>query len=350
MRDRSTRSATERLARQSGRRQAAGSPLNIEWLRHVVGFPERGVVVAVSGGLDSMTLLHALSAWRGSAGNWLHVAHLDHGLRGAASAADARLVAETADQMGLSWTVEQVDVARLVAVEGGNLEAVARRVRYAFLQRTAERLGAAFVATAHTQNDQAETILLRLVRGTGLDGLTAIAPVRRLAPGSAVQVIRPMLATPRHRIAAYAQRHGIRFHKDATNDDLSRARNRLRQIVIPELARLNPRLGESLARLAAQAREDSDYLASVAQGWLQRHARRVDRRLALPVTELAALPPAIRRRVLHTVAQQDDYPAVAFRHINAIEQTLLAADAVGKCLDLTGGRTVRRVADALVFA
>ncbi len=326
----------------------AESILDAQWLRQADGFPARGVVIAVSGGMDSMTLLHALQAWRGA--GRLHVAHLDHGLRGAASAADARLVAETAERMGVGWTLEEAPIAELAAAERGNLEAVARRVRYAFLQRVAEKLGAGFVATAHTQSDQAETILLRLTRGTGLAGLKAIARLRPLAAGSPVQLIRPFLATPRARIAAYARRHGVPFREDETNRDLARARNRLRHVVIPELERLNPQVGEALARLARLAGADSDYLATVASDWLRAHARRAGKRWALPVAELTALPPAIRRRVLHQAAQQPEYPAVTFQRIEAIERTLLADDAIGKRLDLTGGRQVRRVAGALVFA
>ncbi len=328
----------------------AESILNVAWLRQVVGFPSAGVVVAVSGGLDSMTLLHALQTWCGDRRTqYLHVAHLNHGLRGEESAADAQLVAETAAQMGLTWTVERTDITQLVASGGGNLEAVARQVRYAFLRRTAERLGAAFVATAHTQSDQAETVLLRLVRGTSLAGLTAIAPLRPLAAETPVQVIRPLLTASRRQIAAYAHHHGVRFREDATNHDLTRARNRLRHRVLPELERLNPQVGSALARLAAQAREDQQYLMTLAQSWLKQHARRAGGRLALPVSELLALPPPIRRRVLHTVAQQAEYPAVASRHVAAIEQTLLPSDALGKRVDLTGGRQVRRIADTLVF-
>lgn len=324
--------------------------LNVRWLRGVDGFPARGVVVAASGGLDSMTLLHALCAWCGpEAARRLHVAHLNHGLRGAEADADARFVAETAARLGLQWTVEQANVGHAAAATRGNVEAVARRMRYAFLRRTAERVGAAFIATAHTQSDQAETVLLRLVRGTGPDGLTALAPLRPVEDDSPVLVIRPLLATPRAHVAAYAQRYGVAFREDATNRDLARARNRLRHVVIPELERLNPQLGAALARLAQLAREDGDYLKTVVAEWLARHARRAGRRWALPVAELTALPPALRRRVLHAVAQRKEYPAVAFHHIEAIERTLLPADGVGKRLDLTGGRRVSRIADALVF-
>jgi len=215
----------------------AEAVLNVPWLRQIAGFPAAGVVVAVSGGLDSMSLLHALWTWCGAnATKYLHVAHLHHGLREDASA-DAELVAETARQMGLEWTVERTDIRQLVATRGGNVEAVARRVRYAFLQRTAERLGAAFVATAHTQSDQAETVLFRLIRGTSLAGLAAIAPVRAIAPGSQVQVVRPFLSTSRRQIEAYARYHSVQFREDATNRDLSRARNRLRHLVLPELER-----------------------------------------------------------------------------------------------------------------
>ncbi len=331
-------------------RSATDNLLDDGWLRAVDGFPEGGVVVAVSGGLDSMTLLHVLRERCGAAAaRHLHVAHLDHRLRGAASAADAQLVVETAKRLGLDWTVETVDVRHKAVAEHGNIEAVARRIRYAFLQRTAERVGAAFIATAHTQNDQVETILLRLVRGTGPDGLTGILPLRSVADGSSIRVIRPLLTTPRARIAAYAQRHGVPFREDASNRDLTRTRNRLRHVVIPELERLNPQLGEALGRLGRLVQEDGEYLKTIVAAWLERHARRAGRRWALPVAELRVLSPSLRHRILHTVAQQKEYPAVALHHIEAIEQTLLTDDGVGKCLNLTGGRQVRRVADALVF-
>ncbi len=200
-------------------------------------------VVAVSGGADSGALLHALAADRPT------VAHLNHRLRGADSDADAAFVASL--HPSLPHSIEAIDVAAVAA--GDNLEGTARRVRYDFLARVARQVGATWVATAHTLDDQAETVLHRLLRGTGLRGLRGIAAVRELVPG--ILLVRPMLRVSRADVIAYLTAAGHPWREDATNRDLAFTRNRIRHDLLPLLRTFNPAVESVLGRLAGQADE-----------------------------------------------------------------------------------------------
>lgn len=210
------------------------------WRRAGVAGPG---VVAVSGGADSVALLHAL------ADDGPVVAHLNHCLRGSESEADAAFV--SALYPSLSHHVEAIDVATLAA--GDNLEAVARRVRYDFLARVARDAGATWVATGHTLDDQAETVLHRMLRGTGLRGLRGIAAARELVPG--ILLVRPMLRVSRADVIAYLTAGGHAWREDATNRDVAFTRNRIRHELLPVLRTFNPAAETVLGRLASQADE-----------------------------------------------------------------------------------------------
>ncbi len=220
-----------------------------------------GVVAAVSGGPDSVALLHALIAARESSGPFpVTIAHLNHRLRGAESDADeaftadlhARLTAAGVPALGLR--LHRIDVAATARADGANLEATARRVRYQWLTELAHEVGVRWIATGHTADDQAETVLHRLLRGTGLQGLRGIASTRELAPG--VGVVRPLLQTRRAEIIAYLTALGQPFREDSTNRDPAFTRNRIRHELLPHLAaRYNPAASLVLARLAEQAEE-----------------------------------------------------------------------------------------------
>lgn len=205
----------------------------------------RGMVVAVSGGADSVALLRAL---RTEFDGPLVVAHLNHGLRGLDSDADAEFVAKLSSELKLPVHIERREVPA-----GGNLEATARRIRYDWLRELAQAAGADFVATGHTADDQAETVLFRLLRGTGLHGLRGIARKRRLADG--VSLIRPLLDVRRSELEAYLAALQQPWRRDASNADRRFTRNSIRHDLLPKLAgEYNPRVVESLVRLAQQAR------------------------------------------------------------------------------------------------
>ena len=219
---------TERVDRRL-RRWAVGSPA---W------------VVAVSGGGDSVALLRVLHGAAPAIGLRLSVAHLDHGARGEASRADAAFVADLAETLGLPC-----DLGRWAPARPGHFEADARRARYAWLAGVARARGASAVAAGHTRDDQAETVLHRVVRGTGPHGLAGIPPRRTLAPG--LTLVRPLLDVSRAELRDYLDALGQPSREDASNADLSRTRARLRHDLLPKLADdYNPNVADALARLA----------------------------------------------------------------------------------------------------
>ena len=222
-------------------------------------FPAAGIVVAVSGGADSVALLRALVRLRDPAAPGpLVMAHLNHGLRGEESDGDEQFVRMLHAELlrtgveNLDLRCDRIDVAARAAADGDNLEAVARRVRYDWLATVATEFGLALVATGHSADDQAETVLHRLLRGSGLQGLRGIAPRRELRPG--VELIRPMLSATRADVLAFLQEIGQPFREDRSNTDRRFTRNRLRHDLLPQLAReYNPDIHATLAHLAEQA-------------------------------------------------------------------------------------------------
>jgi tRNA(Ile)-lysidine synthase len=211
-----------------------------------------GLVVAVSGGPDSVALLRALREARGAGP--LTAAHLNHQLRGAESDADEAFVRDLCGGLSLDCRCERLDVRGAAQAEGDNLEGVARRLRYDWLARVAAGVGAAWVATGHTANDQAETVLHRLLRGAGLRGLRGIAACRPLTGG--VSLVRPLLAATRDEVMAYLDAIGQAYREDSTNRDPALTRSRIRHQLLPLLAaEFNPQIVAVLGRLAAQAEE-----------------------------------------------------------------------------------------------
>jgi tRNA(Ile)-lysidine synthase len=225
---------------------------------HTLEHVERGVVVAVSGGPDSVALLRALLEAR-EPQTPLVIAHLNHQLRGADSDGDETFVAKlhatlAARFPNLLCEITRRDIAAEARDQGDNLEAYARVARYRWLADVAHRQGLCWIATGHTANDQAETVLHRLLRGTGLQGLRGIASRRELEPG--IALVRPLLQWTRADVLAYLDALGQTYRVDATNADRRRTRNRLRHELLPLLAeQYNPAIVSLLGRLAQQAEE-----------------------------------------------------------------------------------------------
>ncbi len=217
--------------------------------RGLIG-PEDRVVAAVSGGADSVFLLHALRSVPMAA---LHVAHLDHGLRGEIALEDAAFVEALARDLGLEVTIGHASVLERRALEGGSIEDAARRARYAFLIGVAARTGATRVAVGHTANDQAETVLFRSLRGTGVRGLRGMPVSRLIEPGSSVRVVRPLLSISRPSIEEALREAGIAWREDETNSDRRFARNTIRLDVLPALARHAIDPVSALVRLSHEA-------------------------------------------------------------------------------------------------
>lgn len=257
------------------------------------------VAVAYSGGPDSTALLHLLRALHDAGDLQLVGAvHLNHQLR-LQSDGDEHHCRQQAEALGVAFVAERADVRQLATNEGVSLEDAAHRVRWAFYERAARQLEADVVAVGHTRDDQAETFLLRLLRGAGSRGLAA------MYPRSGV-VIRPLLDCSRDAVRAFLIERDLTFVCDASNDDLSIPRNRVRAGLLPLLTeRFNPRVVEALAREADLARADEAYLESEASAWAARHLLRPrDGEIRIDADLLAALPEAIRRRAVRSAMLQ----------------------------------------------
>jgi tRNA(Ile)-lysidine synthetase-like protein len=237
---------------------------------HAIADAGTTLLVAVSGGPDSLCLLHVLAQLQPQRGFRLHVAHLDHRLRGEESARDAAFVAGVARAWGLAATVEALDVAALAAERRMNVYAAGRAARYELLTRTALAIGASAVAVAHTASDQAETVLMHLLRGAGPEGLAGMqarVPWQEWAvdvpeglPGGAA-LVRPLLGVTREQVAAYCARHGLVARVDPSNADTRHTRSRIRHELLPLLIEYNPRILDALSRTAE--------LSADAQGALE---------------------------------------------------------------------------------
>jgi len=271
------------------------------------------VVVGVSGGPDSLALLHALRELAPEQGWQLHVAHLHHGLRPEAED-EAHFVAQLAASWGLGCTIERADVQALAAQPGVSLEEAARQARYAFLGQVAGRLDSSVVAVGHHADDQIETIIMHLLRGSGLAGLRGMPPAVELhklhlaAAGaifsssaddfSGISLVRPMLIFTREDILAYCQKHGLEPRWDLSNLDTTFFRNHLRHQIIPQLKSINPNLSQTLTRTAFILQGDYQVLQKHRDDLWRELARQEPGRVRLKLPEFRALLPGDQRALL----------------------------------------------------
>lgn len=305
---------------------------------------EASVLIGVSGGADSVALLRGLKELRNEFALSLHVAHLNHKLRGAASDADAAWVERLAGSLQLP--VEIGSVANDLTHERAGVEEAARDARHRFLNETATRVDCHTIALAHTADDQTETVLHHLFRGTGLSGLRGI-PSERPMPGG-IRLVRPMLSIRRELVEAYLQELGQDFRPDATNTDTSLTRNWLRHELLPQLRdRFGNKVDLSLSRLAEQAAEIEVTLATLAERLLDQSL--LDAQpdtVRLDVRPLAGQPRHLVREVFVQLWQRQQWSrqSMGFAEWDRLAETAL----VGGSANLPGGIIARRITDALL--
>lgn len=308
------------------------------------------VLVAVSGGADSVALLRVLVSAKlmgGGAGK-LFVGHLDHGLR-ADSADDAVWVAELCGRLEVPCEVGVADVAAMATSQGDGFERAARDARYAFLRKTAEKFGARYVVVAHTQDDQVETVLHRLLRGTGMSGLAGMPWSRPLSPS--VTLVRPLLAVCRGQVLDYLQRIGQDFRSDPTNAAERFTRNRIRRQLLPLLrSDFNPDVDTAILRLAAQADEAQQVISSLASKLLEETVVVSTGRFEIDRTTLALQPPHLVREVCKLAWQAAGLPlqSVGFDEWSQLANVIGSGSP--KSLNLPGYVTARREGDRAVVA
>ncbi len=300
--------------------------------REKLFFPGCRVVCAVSGGPDSVALLLFLFECRQLLGiETLACAHYDHGLRGGESRRDAEFTRDLAGRLGLPFFLGQGDVAAQARAWGKGLEETGREMRYAFLEGL-EHFDR--IATAHTGDDNLETVLLRLVRGAGLRGLCGIPPRRG-------RIVRPLLETSREQVLEFLRRRGQPYCRDSSNESDDFARNRLRHRVLPALKEENPDLTALLGRNLSLLREDAAFLeeqaARSAEALVERHGGAV----SASREALLALPGALRLRGVGEMARAVTPHALSARQLRAVE-ALLEGEAPSGTADLPSARALRR--------
>ncbi len=290
--------------------------------RHAMLAPGQRVVLAVSGGRDSMVMLAAMAALSSQPERayGLSVAHLDHQLR-PESAQDSAFVEQWARRHSLPCVVEAIDVRLWADQRRLSIETAARQARYEFLAAAAEKLNCAAIATAHHRDDQVETVLHRLLRGSHLRGLAGMPATRRL-PGGPV-LIRPMLDCPRAIIDEYARQHDIPWRDDPSNAQTHFTRNAIRNDLLPYLAeRFNPNVAEAILRLATAAQESDTYLTGIAAGMLGDVAlASTDDSMTLNIAALAEAEPVLQKYVLRLAVESLGTP---MRKISAAHLATLA--------------------------
>jgi len=317
---------------------------------HSMAEPGERLVVALSGGGDSVSLLRALhklvESGRLDAG--LCAAHLNHGLRSEDSDADEAFCVALAEGLGVKLVTGRSDVRRIAEERSVGIEEAARDARMEFFLGTAESLGSRKIAFGHTLDDQAETVLFRAIRGTGLTGLGGMSPVREWQ-GRAV-LIRPMLGLRREELRAYLRGLGQDWREDATNLDTVYSRNAVRLAVLPGAEKINPRVAEALARLAELSRRAADHIAAEADAALAGAAAgEGEGGVSVRAEALAAMSPAVREFALRRLVERAAGSTVDLGY-DSVERLLdLACGGTGRKVELPGGAVAERSYNTVTF-
>jgi len=327
-----------------------------EWQRLALPVSEASVVVAVSGGADSSALLLGLDELikqRKLSVN-VAVAHLDHGLR-EDSKKDAQWVSGLAKDLGFDVVVGRANLKTPTSSKTKtispteNLEQAARKARYEFLHKTARKIGSEYILTAHTLDDQAETVLMRLLRGSAAEGLSGTPSIRELKRGSKVKLVRPLLAWARRGDTEdYCRQRHVEFRVDEMNDDETFSRVRVRKQLLPLMKSFNNRVVEALSRTASLLNEDASALSDEAGRLLDLAGKKPEKNSEtksppLSVSVLLQSPAAVRRRALRewVLRSRGDLNRLEMVHLVAVEK-LLSGERGGRVAELPDGMKVTR--------
>ena len=296
------------------------SPVERAFSRFLQEHPRSGLLIALSGGADSVALLHVASRYQEKLGYRLEAMHIHHGIRGSEADRDLEFCTTLCKELNIPLSVREYDIPTLAASEKTGLEETARKYRYLALEQLAAEHRLDGIATAHTATDHMETVLLQLTRGTAsLHGIPSLRGA----------YLRPLLSVTREEILAYLEAHGLSHVEDSTNQSDEYSRNLIRHQVLPVLRSLNPRVEEAFSRATAHAREDEAYLQEVALS----AANRGD------AAEISALPGPIRSRALIARAKQLGFSSLSQVHVNALVRLCQGA-IPHSSLSLPGGAIV----------
>ena len=290
--------------------------------------PGNLVAAAVSGGADSMALLHILKKLSKEMQFTLYCLHLEHGIRGLESKRDAEFVSVQCDLWGIPCFVMHVDVPKRAKEKKETIEEAARKERYAYFDRMSKSMGIGRIALAHHMDDQAETALFNLIRGTGIKGLTAMEYERK------PNIIRPFLDIGKNEIEEYVRQENIPFVHDATNDDTRYVRNRIRKILFPAIKKINPGFTSVLMRLLDILREDEAALHQLSEQAYKKCVQLENQSVRLNCEIFNQQPKAVKRRIIRiAISENFIIKDIEFKHVDDICR-LAELQETGKSLDI----------------
>jgi tRNA(Ile)-lysidine synthase len=294
------------------------------------------IIAGVSGGPDSLVMLHLLKGLQKEFNFKLHVGHVDHSLRGEEAEEEARWVKETAENWGISCTVTKVNVPQYVQETGVSVEEAGHILRKRFFLELLAEVGAQKIALAHQADDQAETVLMHFLVGAGMQGLQGLKPVN-------YPFIRPLIFMRREAIEAYCRAHSLEPRQDSSNKNVVFLRNKIRHQVIPWLAeKTNPNLVETLNRTAYILQGDEDFLQSETKRLAQKYVQLKNNMLRLSINDWAVIPQGMQRRLIRLVYMKiGGKQGLDFLHVERV-QNLIKEGQVGKYLQLPGKITVEK--------
>lgn len=311
------------------------------------------LVVACSGGPDSTTLLHALLALRPTMGLKLHVAHLNHDFRGQEAEDDAVFVANMAGKLGLPSTVDEADPIAYQQERGiSSFEEAAREVRYRFLTNLANSINADAIALGHTADDQAETILMHILRGSGLPGLRGmqeLTPWRDTPKAKTATLFRPLLQATRHETRAYCLELKKPFREDSTNRFLRFTRNRIRLQLLPALREYNPQVRQALVRIGRAATESLDFLNEQLDDLWPEISSTDGKHVTLDTSSMKELHPTFRAMALRRAFAQASGSVRRLSETHVKSMMALAEGPAGKIVHLPGELAIRSTHDRLII-
>ncbi len=305
------------------------------------------VVVAVSGGIDSVVLLHALAGLAAEYKLSIIVAHFNHCLRGRESDRDEAFVKRLAGKLGLKFVCKRIDV-RLLLKKGDSLQDIAREARYSFFDRVAKRYKADRIATGHNMDDQAETVLMRVIKGASLKGLVGISPSR--AEGD-LRIVRPIIELEKREIVEYLHGLDVSYRIDHTNLEPIYFRNIVRSDIIPFLEKYNPRLKRVLFNLAEHLREDFEFIEKAKAGARGMVFAAKDGAIEVSLKDLVLQPRVIQKEILRDCLQKagGEVKKLSFRHWKEVEG-LINRKGRGRSVHLPGGITAARGEKSLILS
>lgn len=309
--------------------------------------PGDTALVAVSGGSDSIFLLHALNHLKNKLKlKKIVVCNLDHGIRGKESREDSLFVKTVAKSLKMEFIHKKIDLSRKSSKDLST-EEVARAERYKFFNDAALAVKADVIVTGHTLDDQAETILMRIIKGASLKGIVGISPVRK---EGALKIIRPLFELEKAQIEKYLDERGIEYRVDSTNAEPIYFRNVVRKDIIPYLEKYNPRIKRALCSLAEHLREDFEFINEAKSGLLKNFARSQEGELEIRLKDLVVQPKALQKEIVRDALDRigGEVKRLNFRHWKEMEQ-FIKHKRRGNSIDLPGDIRVTRTAVSLVF-